>query len=122
MARLGQAPANCNYKGLQSPPETRDGHSSPVQAQVFHNLDCDLAVRPGYQRASQCASALGRVGTAQRRQMWLLARELCASASLYGVGGRSFAAKRTLRFAFKVLRDRAGIFEVGTGDATTERD
>jgi hypothetical protein len=41
--------------------------------------------------------------------MWLLARELCTSASLYGVGGRGLAASRTLHLAFVVLHGRAWI-------------
>jgi hypothetical protein len=58
----------------------------------------------------------------QARQMWLLARELCTSATLCGVGGRGSAASRTLHLAFVVLRDRARIFEPGQADATPEED
>jgi hypothetical protein len=66
-----------------------------------------------------------RVAIAQRhqaRQMWLLARELCTSAALRGVGGREPAASRTLHLAFVVLRDRAWILEPGQADATPEED
>ena len=40
-----------------------------------------------------------------------LARELCASATLYRVGGRAPTALRSLQLAFTMLSGRAGTFE-----------
>jgi hypothetical protein len=45
----------------------------------------------------------------QAGRLWLLARELCASAALCRVEGSGSTASRTLRLAFTVLRERAEI-------------
>jgi len=50
-------------------------------------------------------------GLTQARRLWLLARELCATAALYEVEGNGAAAGRNLRLAFTVLCDRAEIAE-----------
>jgi hypothetical protein len=51
----------------------------------------------------------------QARRLWLLARDLCASAALYRMEGCGASASRTLRLAFTVLRDRAEIAEAERG-------
>jgi hypothetical protein len=52
--------------------------------------------------------------------MWLLARQLCASAALHRVGGHGAATRQTLRFAAWVLLDRAEIPKAEEPDAAPE--
>jgi hypothetical protein len=98
--RLEPAPANCNHKGQQEPARV-------TGARVRGGHDCDMAGPSEYQGLG--GAALQRVAIARRRLMWVLARELCTTASLYRVGGFGSAASQSLRSAFQVLRDRAGI-------------
>ena len=112
LARLGQAPANCNHKGLKAPPAAGDGSSSLEERQTTDCDDRDMAGRVWGRDEGLCAWCMHRVASARRHQasrMWLLARELCTSAALYRVGGRGFAASRTLHLAFVVLHGRAWI-------------
>ncbi len=123
LARLGQAPANCNHKGLMTPPVARNGSRSLGERQTASCDDRDMAGRVWGWDQGLCAWCARRVASARRHQasqMWLLARELCTSAALYGVGGRGFAASRTLHLAFVVLRDRASISKAERPDAGFE--
>jgi hypothetical protein len=127
LARLGRAPANCNRR--ESPDLgalARDSGATPVAPPVEagdaveagDDAEATAPDRPGFHGGVPCASCARKAATArqhQDRQLWILARELCASASLYGLGGREPVAERTLRLAFTMLRDRVGTFEAGAG-------
>ena len=120
LVRLGRAPANCNDRSPDGPPGTRGGRLSLRGDQVFGGNDCDVSLRSRYQAWSRRSSAVVRVALARRRQMWLLAFELCASAALYRAGGHAAAARQTLRFASWVLLDRAELPEAEEPGATAE--
>jgi hypothetical protein len=97
-AQLRRAPANCNDQR----PERWPGFS-----------DC----RAG-QEWDEHALCLRREAIARRNQargLWLLARELCASAALHRVESGGAVAGRTLRLAFAALRDRAEIAQAERG-------
>lgn len=121
LARLGRAPANCNRR--ESPDLgalARDSGATPSVPPVEAGAAADPTApdRPGFHGGVPCASCARKAATArqhQDRQLWILARELCASASLYGLGGREPVAERTLRLACTMLRDRAGTFDAGEG-------
>jgi len=93
----GRAPANCNSQGAE-----RSFGFTCAQ-------DC---------AGDQYALCLRRATTARRREacrLWLLARELCASAALHRVEAGGSTAGRTLRLAFAALRDRAEIAQAEPG-------
>jgi hypothetical protein len=120
LARLGRAPANCNRRDTAVALAGRSGHSSTGEERSARGDSRQPAApdRPGYHGGVRCVSCVRRAALARRhqaRQLWVLARELCSSAALYDMGGRGSAATRTLRLAFTVLRDRAGISEAERG-------
>lgn len=118
LVRFGRAPANCNHKGLNTPPAAPERCSAQERTQIPSGDVQDETDRPSHHGRGRCAPHLRHVTIARRhqaRQMWLLARELCLSAALYAVGGRGLAARRTLRLACKVLPDRAGISKTERG-------
>jgi len=69
----------------------------------------------GWDHHASCRVAWPSRGRRQARRLWLLARELCASAALYRVEGSRSTATRTLRLAYTALRDRAEIAESARG-------
>jgi hypothetical protein len=124
VARLGRAPANCNRRDAPAAPRALGGRPGDPDfdrddlrddlGAPGGTLDATAPDRPGYHGGVPCASCARKAATArqhQDRQLWILARELCASATLYGLGGRAPVALRTLRLAFTMLRGRAGTFD-----------
>jgi hypothetical protein len=121
LARLGRAPANgnCNRRDDHAPaaptkPPARASDLDDRDPCADREADPD---RPGFHAGVACPSC-GRKLTSARlhrdRQLWILARELCASASLYGLGGRTPTALRSLRLAATLLSGRAGTYEPAT--------
>jgi hypothetical protein len=123
LARLGRAPANGNCHRRDDPPVAppsrelapRPGGPADVHADVHTDADPDAdgtdPDRPGFHRGVPCPSCARKAAAArqhQDRQLWILARELCASATLYGLVGRAPVALRTLKLACTMLRDRTG--------------
>jgi hypothetical protein len=92
LAQLSRAPANCNSQGAE---------------RSLGFTDC--AQNYGGDQYAWCLRRATIVQGHEARRLWLLARELCASAALYWVEGGGSAAGRTLRLAFAALRDRAEI-------------
>jgi hypothetical protein len=118
MVKLGWVPANCNHQGSETWPGVRAGYSSPGPAAVPSRDECDLADCPGNHGWDHDFLCVRRVAFARRhqaRRLWLLARELCASAALYRVEGSRSTATRTLRLAYTALRDRAEIAKAERG-------
>jgi len=119
LARLGRAPANGNCHRREDP-----GHAARARAAVPGDAGADDQDRcidpdgdvdqPGFHAGVPCPSCGRRLAALRLhrdRQLWILARELCASASLYGVGGRAPTALRSLKLAATLLSGRAGTYE-----------
>lgn len=86
--------------------------------QVASRDECDLADCPGdhgWDHDVLCVRSVAIARRCQAGRLWLLARELCASAALCRVEGSGSTASRTLRLAFTVLRERAEIAETERG-------
>jgi len=126
LARLGRAPANGNCHrredspaaphphGLPSPPNDDGLGRAGTHAHLDGDDDPDDPDRPGFHGGVPCPACARKAAAArlhQDRQLWILARELCASATLYGLGGRGPAALRRLQLACVLLRDRTGNLE-----------
>ena len=116
LAWLRRGPANCNHKDPQALPVARNWRWLPGDVQIPACDENGRMHKTG--RWGDCASSASRMSLARRRrarQLWLLARNLCASAALHEVGGRKSASSRTLRLACDVLRGRVGISGPGRG-------
>ena len=120
LARLGRAPANCNYRALDRCPDWRQGRSLVREAQKLGDGDRDLADGCGRHGWDRRAAGMRWLGGTRRRKIWFLARELCTSAALHVVRGHGDAARRALCLAGTLLRDRARIFGVEEPNATPE--
>jgi hypothetical protein len=126
LARLGRAPANCNPNCNRREPaelaaaSSRDSSPTPLDPALESRAGVDPAApdRPGFHGGVPCASCARKAAIDrqhQDRQLWLLARELCASAGLYGLGGRESLAERSFQLACTMLRDRVGSAEGEAG-------
>jgi hypothetical protein len=120
LARLGRAPANCNYRALDRCPDWRQGRSLVREAQKLGDGDRDLADGCGRHGWDRRAAGMRWLGGTRRRKIWFLARELCTSAALHAVRGHGAAARRALCLAGTLLRDRARISKVEETNATAE--
>ena len=78
--------------------EQGQGQEGDVEDIADLDSDQDHPDRPGYHGGVPCAACTRKLTAARRhrdRQLWILARELCASATLYRVGGRAPTALRS---------------------------
>jgi hypothetical protein len=120
LVRLGRAPANCNHKALDGPPEGRQGRSSAAEVQKLGDVDRDLTNGCGCHGWNRYAAGMQWLRGARRRKILFLARELCTSATLHAVRGHGVAARRALSLAGTLLRDRARISKGEETNATAE--